>query len=292
MIHLKSGNGGGGCGLQAAGYRISNFEFGISKWLPSAALALTLALTGAAQAQVPINSSSAVTENFNTLGTGATASLPSGWKMSAAGAGTTAGYATVANLTAVNAAAGSGTPTTGARYNWGDGTTSTDRAIGFMTSGSYASPNGIMVQYQNNTGSTITALAVSFDIERYRINSAAASVAFFTSTDGTTWTAATAGDSGAFATGSSSYTFTGGTVVSRSFNLTGLSIANGSSIYFKWNFNTTGSNSQGLGLDNVSVTATTSGGGGGTPPTVTGITPAFGLARPIVTGKQIGRAHV
>ena len=160
----KSGSGGEGCRLQAVGYR--NFRYPISHILSSArgaALALTLALSGAAQAQVPINSSSAVTENFNTLGTGATASLPSGWKMSAAGAGTTAGYATVANLTAVNAAAGSGTPTTGARYNWGDGTTSTDRAIGFMTSGSYASPNGIMVQYQNNTGSTITALAVSFD---------------------------------------------------------------------------------------------------------------------------------
>ena len=265
---------------------ISNFEFRISKWILAGAV---LALSGAAQAQVPINSSSAVTENFNTLGTGATASLPSGWKMSAAGAGTTAGYATAANVTATTQAAGSGNPSTGGRYNWGDGTTSTDRAIGFMTSGSYASPNGVMVQYQNNTGGTISALAVSFDIERYRINSAAASVTLVTSTDGTTWTAASAGDSGAFTTGTSSYTFTGGTVVSKSFNLTGLSIASGGSIYFKWNFNTTGGNSQGLGLDNVSVTATTSGGG---TPSVGASGSVSGLFTAVNTPSEAGSISV
>ena len=233
-------------------------SFGFTKWC--VALIAAGWMSGA-QAQVSINGSAPVVENFNTLGTSATAALPSGWKMSAAGAGTTAGYATAANVPATTQAAGSGAPSTGGRYNWGDGATSTDRAIGFMTSGGYASPNGVMVQYQNNSGGIISAIAVSFDIERYRINSAAASVTFLVSTDGATWTAATAGDSGAFATGASSYTFTGGTIVSKSFNLTGLSIANGSSIYLKWNFNTTGGNSQGLGLDNVSVTATTSGGG-------------------------------
>ena len=257
---------------------LGNSNFGFTKWCVAL---IAAGWIGAAQAQVTISSSSAVTENFNSLGTSATANLPSGWKMSAAGAGTTAGYSTAANVTAVTQGANSGSPTAGGRYNWGDGTPSTDRAIGFMTSGSYANPNGIMVQYQNNTGSTITALAVSFDIERYRINSAAASVTFFTSTDGTTWSAATAGDSGAFVTGTSAYTYSGGTVVSKSFNLTGLSIANGSSIYFKWNFNTTGTNSQGLGLDNVSVTAATS--VGGTPPTITGISPSSGLAGTIVT---------
>jgi hypothetical protein len=125
-----------------------------------------------------------------------------------------------------------------------------------MTSGSYANPNALMVAYVNNTGSTITSITLSFTYERYRINTAAASVAFSTSTDGTTWTGNSAGDSGAFATGSSSYTFSGGTTVSRTVTLTGLSIAAGAQFYVKWNFNTTGGNSQGLGLDDVSLTAT------------------------------------
>jgi|GEM_PF-5168942 len=149
-----------------------------------------------------------------------------------------------------------------------------------MTSSGYASPNSVMAQYVNNTGSTITSLAISFDIERYRINSAAASVTFFTSTDGFTWTAQTTGDSGAFATGTSAYNFTTGTVVSKSVSLTSLSIGSGGAIYLKWNFDTTGVSSQGLGLDNVSVTAATS----GLPsPSITSFTPTSGWIGTSVT---------
>ncbi len=238
-----------------------------------ALLAVTglFASTAEVGAQVSISSSSPVTENFNAIGSTGTASLPSGWKMTAAGAGTTAGWAAVANVTATTQGASSGSPATGGRYNWGNGTTTSDRAVGFMTSGSYSSPNAVMAHYVNNTGATVVDLAISFDIERYRINSAAASVTFFTSTDGITWTARTAGDSGAFTTGTSAYNFTTGTVVSKSFNITGLSIANGTPIYLKWNFDTTGGSSQGLGLDNVSITAT--GATAPAAPTITGITP-------------------
>lgn len=137
-----------------------------------------------------------------------------------------------------------------------------------------------MAQYVNNTGSTITELAIAFDIERYRINAAAANVTFFTSTDGTTWTAQTAGDSGAFATGANAYNFTNGTVVNKSFNLTGLTIGTGAAIYLRWNFDTTGANSQGLGLDNVSLTATTS---GLQSPSIASFTPGTGWVGTTVT---------
>ena len=231
-------------------------------------------------AQVSIPGTSPVVQNFDSIGATTTAALPASWKMSVAGAGLTAGYATVANVTAVTQGASTGSPSTGGRYNWGNGTTTTDRAVGFMTSSGYASPNSVMVQYTNNTGSTITALAIAFDIERYRINTAAASVTFFTSTDGATWTAQTAGDSGAFATGASAYNFTTGTVVNKSLSVSGLSIGTAASIYLKWNFDTVGSNSQGLGLDNVSVTATTS----GLPsPAITSFAPASGWVGTSVT---------
>src|SRR5260221_202618 len=77
------------------------------------------------------------------------------------------------------------------------------------------------------------------------------------STDGITWSSQSSGDTGAFSTGSSSYTFTaasGQTVVSKTVAVTGLSIINGSSYYIRWNFDTTGANSQGLGLDNLVLT--------------------------------------
>jgi hypothetical protein len=217
---------------------------------------LLFSFTG--HSQISIASTTPVTENF-TIGTTATASLPANWKMSAAGAGSsTLSYTASGNLTATSQAANSGTPATGGRFNWGDSTNTTDRAIGFMTSGSYASPNAIQAFYRNTSGSQINDITIAFDFERYRINSAAASVTFFTSTNGTSWTSRTAGDiaTSAFPTGTNSYTFTGGTTVNRSVTLSGVNIAAGGDFYVMWLVNTTGGNSQGIGLDNVSLTAT------------------------------------
>jgi hypothetical protein len=206
-------------------------------------------------AQIAIPSATPVTQNFDGIGSTATASLPANWKFSPAGDSAPT-YVNASNTTATTQAASAPSPVTAGRYNWGNGTTPTDRAIGIMTSGAWATPNSIMASYQNTSSVQINDLAISFDYERYRINSAAAQVTFFTSTDGTTWTARTAGDSGAFSTATSSYTFTGGTVVTKTFTLTAINIASGANLYLRWNFNTTGTNSQGLGLDNVSLTAT------------------------------------
>lgn len=233
----------------------------------SCALLCALSTPAFAAGELSINSTSAVIQNFDSLGNSTTATLPTGWLMSAAGGGNSSTW-TTANQTATTAQASSGSPNTGGRYNWGSN--ATDRAIGFMTSGSgYANPNSILYGITNNTGGLVTSIDIAFDYERYRINSAAASVAFAYSPDGTTWTAFASGDSGAFATGTSSYTFGNGTVVSSSFTLSDLNLANAANFYFRWNFNTTGGNSQGIGLDNVSLTLN-SGGGPATFTTWTG----------------------
>ena len=232
-----------------------NCQMTLPKWVFAVlSLIVLFIIPGLSWSQISISGTSAITQNFDSLGTSATAALPSGWKMSAAGAGTTAGYSTSGNLTAVNNQASSGSPTAGGRYNWGS--SSSERALGFMTSGSYASPNSIMVAFKNSTGSTITGFSISFDYERYRINTAAASVAFSRSTNGSTWVTDTSGQSGSFATGSSSYSFPG-TTVQKSFSVGSLTWAPDSLYYFKWDFNTTGGSSQGIGLDNFSLTATT-----------------------------------
>lgn len=206
------------------------------------------------KAQIAIPNSSTITENFDAMGSGT--SLPASWRMHRSASPVfSSGSATV------GAQASSGSPTAGNSYNWGS--TASERAVGVMTSGSYASPSSLMAHFQNTNASALSQLTVSYSCERYRRNSASASVQFFYSLNGTSWTAVTAGDVAAASlpTGTSAYGFNPPnlTVDVSAFTITGLSIANGNSIYLRWNLNTTGSNSQGIGIDNVSVTASFTG---------------------------------
>lgn len=213
-------------------------------------LFLLLIVSSRSSAQTPIPSSG-VSQGFEVMGS--SLNLPLHWRISAAGAGTTGNYAS--GVSAVTQQASSGSPNTGASYNWGT-TGDADRAVGFMTSGSYATPNSVMGYFRNTTGGAVTTLTIRFSIERYRINTAAFSLNFFSSTDGSVWTARTDGDiaTGVFVTGASSYTFASPQTVVKTVTITGLNIANNGDIYFRWVFNNTGStSSQGLGLDDVRI---------------------------------------
>ena len=111
------------------------------------------------------------TENFNSLGASNNAALPSGfrygsdwtistnnnWVVTTATTGTSAGFTNLSNGT-------------GGFYNFanGDSTTSTDRSIGFLTSGTYKPRRSILYAFTNNTGSTVTQLNLSWNYEKYR----------------------------------------------------------------------------------------------------------------------------
>jgi uncharacterized repeat protein (TIGR02543 family) len=211
------------------------------------------------------NASPSYTQDFNGLGTSNTASLPTNWKMSGPGLGASSGWATATNVTAVTQQASTGSPTAGGRYNWG--TSASERSLGVMTSGSYASTSGIMSFYTNNGTTAITSLTISYDLERYRINSAAASVAFYYSLNGTSWITVAAGDiaTAALPTGTSAYNYTTtgvpsstncGVINKSNITISSLNIAPSASFYLKWVLNTSGGNSQGIGIDNVVCTAT------------------------------------
>lgn len=218
-----------------------------------------LSVTTSSLAQINIPAATIVSENFNSIGSSGNATLPLNWKMSSAGTGAISGWATGTNITATTQAASSGSPTTGGAYNWAT-TAGTDRAIGFMTDGSYASPNSVMAFYRNTTGSTVTTITVLFAIERYRVNTSTSSLSFFSSTDGSAWTARAAGDisAGVFTTGASTYNFTSPQTIYKTVTITGLSIANNGDFYLRWVFTNTGStNSQGIALDDVSLFAGT-----------------------------------
>jgi guanyl-specific ribonuclease Sa len=167
------------------------------------------------------------------------------------------------NLTSTNFAASSGSPAgTGGRYNWGK-TGDADRSIGFISSQTYSSPNSIMAWYRNNGNDQIDALTISYDLFQFRINTAAPTVSFFYSTDGSIWTEVTFGDAQLITTGASSYNFSDPANFGRSvaagssaFTIKGLAIPVGGNIYLRWEFKTIGSSSsEGLGLDNVQLTA-------------------------------------
>jgi autotransporter-associated beta strand protein len=214
-----------------------------------------IALLGpGAQAQISLTSSS-YAEPF-AIGTSTTAALPAGYQMTAAG-DTTVQWNDVSNLTVVTQAPSSGSPATGGRYNWGHSSNTVDRAIGFMTSGGYAEPNSILAGFTNNTGVSIGTISLSFDLERYRINTTALTNNLFLSLDGTSWGGVL--DSYTWGTNASAYDFTPtvgeGSVQQRSLNITALNIAVGASFYLRWDFDgTQSSNSQGIGLDNVAFT--------------------------------------
>lgn len=205
-------------------------------------------------AQINIPNATAVTQNFD--GMAATTTLPTNWKVAASNASPTwaAASAVVTQIATGSSSSAGGT------YNFGN--TTSERAVGAMTSGSFGSPNSVIGYFRNTNALMISNLAISYNGERYRINAAVASIQFFYSYDGTTWTAVTAGDIAAasFPTAASSYTFASPLSVPVSFNITGLSLTTNSDIYLRWNINTGGSNSQGIAIDDVSVAATFSAG--------------------------------
>ena len=206
---------------------------------------------GISFAQTAIPNTTAVTQNFDAMA--ATTTLPSNWKMHASTS--SPNYSTASG--SVTQFATGGTPATGGTYNFG--ATTAERSVGAMTSSGFASPNNLLGYFRNTNSNAITDLTIAYDAERFRINSAAASVQFFYSLNGSTWTAVTSGDiaTSSFPTGTSTYTFASPTIINKTnITISGLNIANGSDFYLRWNINTTGGNSQAIGIDNISVTAT------------------------------------
>src|SRR5215204_5429418 len=78
-------------------------------------------------------------------------------------------------------------------YNFGAGTSTlgdADRAAGFISSGTATMSGNLYAQFVNNTGSTLTGLLISYDVEKYRNGSNPAGFRYqlFYSLDGDAWT--------------------------------------------------------------------------------------------------------
>ena len=203
-------------------------------------------------------------ENFNSMGTTATATLPTNWKVSK---NTTVRHVdTFSVATTATGVAGSNNIATNAGngiYNFGDGTTSTDRAVGGLSSSTASKSVNIFTSLTNSDAlNTINSLAISYNVEKYRNGSNAAGfvIQLYYSPDGLTWTPAGADFTTSFAADADNTGFTTapGTItnVSKNFLIT---VAPGGTLYLAWNYSvasgSTTTNAQALGIDDISVTA-------------------------------------
>lgn len=233
--------------------------------------ALTLAagavlMSAGAQAQ-PVSLTtpgSAATENFDTLApTGTSTVLPPGWSFLESG--------TNANTTYT---AGSGSSNTGDTYSFGTGT-SVERALGGINSGTLVPAIG--ASFANNTGATLSSLAIAYTGEQWRVGDRTVSIIdrldFQYSLNATslgdgTWTDVDAldflapvniGNPGGNA-------LDGNAAANRAVigaTIPGLSIAPGATFWLRWNtFDIAGAD-DGLAIDDFSLTpfAATNGGG-------------------------------
>lgn len=226
---------------------------------------LLISLPLLSQAQMTFTSGTLTkTENFNSLGTSATtnnnATLPTGFRVMG---GTSPVYSSGTSVTTQSGGT-SGTnvltaASSGGTYNFAAGAngSATDRALGFISSSGFTSPQSIMLEMLNSTGATITSLNISFDYEKYRTGQRILDMRFYSSTDGSTWTAQTTGDQNYTASGSNAVV-NPATTISKTVTLTGLSIPNNSTFYLRWFYDLSGgsTNGQGVGIDNFSATAT------------------------------------
>ncbi len=213
--------------------------------------------------QVSIPDATAVTQNFDILGSSGTATLPSGFVVN-----TTANYSTGTTATTLaygtsSAGAVVGT-STGGIINWANGVTasSTDRALGFLTTGTFTGPRSIILAIQNTSLSTISDLNITFDYEKYRTGTRQFDWTFFHGPVATNVNIVGASGNQSYPLDGVNAVVNPPTSIGKTVSLSGLNIPPSGLYYLCWTF--TGlagsTNGQGIGIDNLSVTATFSAG--------------------------------
>ena len=200
------------------------------------------------------------TENFNSLASTSTSTtVPSGWSFLETGSNANSVYT-----------ASTGSSTTGETYSFG-ATSNSERAWGGLNSNALDTVN-MGVQYTNNTGSTIGSITVNFTGEQWRKVTNRLipdSILFYYSTNATslsqiagTWNTVSQLN---FLTPSANYgsTVTSGALDGNltankqtiSYTISGLSIPNGQSFWFKWSDVNVAGSDDGMAIDDVSIVA-------------------------------------
>ncbi len=200
----------------------------------------------------------ALTQNFDTLvsaGTGTlAANTPVGWGFSE-------------NTANTSYTAGTGSGATGDTYSFGSVAVPGDRALGQLRSGTTISTLG--ATFQNNTGGTITSLAISYVGEQWRLGGTGRTTAermdFQYSTNATslttgTWIDVNALDFNPPITSGPTGALDGNAPANRislSSNISGLTISAGATFWIRWtDVDAAPGADDGVAVDDFSATAT------------------------------------
>ena len=230
---------------------------------------LALASVYVAFAAISLSTSIPYTQNFNGMGiplsNPAPSSLPVDFRQDTIVAARTLGSfgASNAQTTRVGGANVSTTAANGS-YNFGAGTTTlgdSDRAVGFISSGTATGSGNLYARFVNNTGGPLSGLVISYDVEKYRNGSNPAGFRYqlFYSLDGLAWTNAgpdffTAFPADANNNGFATAPGATASVINKTVNV---SVADGAEVFLAWNYSvasgTTTTNAQALAIDNISV---------------------------------------
>jgi endonuclease G len=253
---------------------------------------LVLGLVGIAvlHAAIPLSTTIPSAQNFDGMGIPANSSvsstLPPDFRVDTAVTARALPGSFASASTTVPRVGGANVSSTAANgvYNFGAGITSlgnTDRAVGFLSSGTATGTGDLYAQYVNNTGATLAGLQISYDVEKYRLgtNAAGFCIQLYYSSTGApvSWTSAGANFLTTFpgdptAGGNAGFATVPGAVQSVTNQALPVSIPNGGSLYLAWNYSvcsgTTTTNGQALAIDNINVIGFT--GGTSTNPSVNG----------------------
>ena len=233
------------------------------------AVVIALVSVYVAFAAISLSTSTAYTQNFDSLGipisSPTPSNLPVDFRVETISAPRTLGSFSSGQVQTLRVG-GANLSTTAANgsYNFGAGTTSlgnADRAPGFLASGTATMSGNLYAQLVNNTGGALSGLQISYDVEKYRngSNPAGFRIQLFYSPNGSTWTSAGSdfftpfgpdADNSGFATAP-------GMTAPVSNKILNVAVANGANIYLAWNYSVTSgtitTNAQALAIDNVSI---------------------------------------
>ncbi|MFZ4106443.1 beta strand repeat-containing protein, partial [Flavobacterium sp.] len=217
-------------------------------------------------------------QNFDAIGTTASASLPTGWvaqnitgarNITAAYSAVTGTATTLSN--AYNVAMG--TTAANGIYNFGNATAS-DRSVGGLSSGSSSQSVNMFLKLTNSSTTTsIPSFSISYKAKRFRngSNTAGFSIRLYYSTTGaaSSWTEIPAGALSFTANADNTGSTTNPLETKTASNIVlAQSLAASGTIYFAWSYSvtsgTTTSNAQALGIDDITIAAVSS------SPTITG----------------------
>ncbi|MFZ4400804.1 MAG: lamin tail domain-containing protein [Bacteroidales bacterium] len=225
--------------------------------------------------QIAISVGNPVSQDFNSIGTSATATLPTGWKVDKQTVVRTLGtYTAAVSATGVLGGNDMSTSAGNGIYNFGAGiaASATDRAVGGISSGT-ASKTVNIYAYLTNSGAIITDFTISYAVEKYRkgSNSSGFSIQMYYSTDGAVWTSAGSNFLTSFAADADNtgYASAPGVTTNVTNKTLSVSVAASAGLYLAWSYSVTSgsttSNAQALGIDDVLITAN----GGAIVPSVT-----------------------